>query len=228
MSYIALSDKDKREMLARVGVAAPADLFHCIPEAVRLKKLLDLPPAMAEPELDRHMTGIAAKNTYGGYLSFLGAGVYDHFIPSVVDSLSSRTEFVTPYTPYQPEMSQGTLQSIFEYQSLICQLTGMDVSNASLYDGAMAAAEAVLMIHRLTGRKRVLLAGSLHPQYLETIRTYTHSLGRAAGSSRPSLRPRWGPTSPACWCNPPTSSASSRTSKLAPTRSTPIRDCWWP
>ncbi len=175
MSYIALSDNDKREMLARVGVTSPADLFHCIPEGVRLKKLLDLPPAMSEPELDRHMTGIAAKNAYGGYLSFLGAGVYDHFIPSIVDSLSSRTEFVTPYTPYQPEVSQGSLQSLFEYQSLICQLTGMDVSNASLYDGAMAAAEAVLMINRLTGRKRVLLAAGLHPQYLETIRTYTHA-----------------------------------------------------
>jgi glycine dehydrogenase subunit 1 len=177
MSYIALSDSDKREMLARIGVRAPADLFGCIPEGMRLTRPLDLPPAMAEPELDRHMTAVAAKNTYGGYLSFLGAGVYDHFIPAIVDSLSARTEFVSPYTPYQPEVAQGTLQAIFEYQTLICQLTGLDVSNASLYDGAHAAAEAVLMIHRLTGRSRVLVARSLHPQYRETIRTYVRALG---------------------------------------------------
>lgn len=177
MSYIALSDSDKREMLARVGVREPGELFGCIPEGVRLTKLLNLPPAMPEPELDRHMTAVAAKNTYGDYLSFLGAGVYDHFIPSIVDSLSSRTEFVSPYTPYQPEVAQGTLQAIFEYQTLICQLTGLDVSNASLYDGAHAAAEAVLMIHRLTGRKRVLVARSLHPQYRETILTYTRNVG---------------------------------------------------
>ncbi len=177
MSYIALSDNDKREMLARIGAASSDDLFRCIPEGVRLRRLLDLPPAMAEPELDRHMTAVAAKNTYGQYLSFLGAGVYDHFIPSVVDNLSGRTEFVTPYTPYQPEVSQGTLQVIFEYQTLVCQLAGLDVSNASLYDGAMAAAEAVLMAQRLTGRKRVLVARSLHPQYRETILTYTRNVG---------------------------------------------------
>jgi glycine dehydrogenase subunit 1 len=177
MSYIALSDSDKREMLARVGVREPAELFRCIPEGVRLSQLLNLPPAMPEPELNRHMTAVAAKNTYGDYLSFLGAGVYDHFIPSVVDNLSSRTEFVTPYTPYQPEVAQGTLQAIFEYQTLICQLTGLDVSNASLYDGAHAAAEAVLMIHRLTGRRRILVARSLHPQYRETIMTYTRNVG---------------------------------------------------
>jgi len=177
MSYIALSDDDKREMLARVGVRTPADLFPCIPEEIRLKRPLALPPAMSEPELDRHMSGIAAKNTCSGFLSFLGAGVYDHFIPAVVDNLSSRTEFVTPYTPYQPEVSQGTLQGIFEYQTLVCQLTGMDVANASLYDGAHAAAEAALMIHRLTGRRRILVARSLHPQYRETIRTYTANVG---------------------------------------------------
>jgi glycine dehydrogenase subunit 1 len=177
MSYIALSDKDKQEMLARIGVRAAADLFRCIPEGVRLQRLLDLPPALAEPALDRHMTAVAAKNTYADYESFLGAGVYDHFVPAVVDNLSSRTEFVSPYTPYQPEVAQGTLQAIFEYQTLICQLTGMDVSNASLYDGAMAAAEAVLMAHRQTGRKRILVARSLHPQYRETIRTYTQNVG---------------------------------------------------
>ncbi len=177
MSYIALSDKDKQEMLARIGVKSPGDLFCCIPEGVRLERPLDLPAEMSEPELVRHMEGVAARNTYGRYLSFLGAGVYAHFIPSVVDALSSRGEFVTPYTPYQPEVSQGTLQAIFEYQTLIAQLAGTDIANASLYDGAMAAAEAALMAQRLTGRKKVLVARSLHPQYRETIRTYTRNVG---------------------------------------------------
>ncbi len=177
MSYIALSEKDKREMLARIGIASTEELFACLPPAVRLDRPLNLPAALSEPELVRHMEKLAERNTYGDFNSFLGAGAYAHFIPAVVDSLSSRTEFVSPYTPYQPEVSQGTLQSIFEYQTLICQLTGMDVANASLYDGAMAAAEAVLMAQRVTNRKKVLLARSLHPQYRETIRTYTRNRG---------------------------------------------------
>ncbi len=177
MSYIALSEKDKGEMLARIGIASTGDLFACLPPAVRLDRPLDLPAALSEPELVRHMEKLAERNTYGRFNSFLGAGAYAHFIPSVVDSLSGRTEFVSPYTPYQPEVSQGTLQSIFEYQTLVCQLTGMDVANASLYDGAMAAAEAALMAQRVTNRKTILVARSLHPQYRETIRTYTRNLG---------------------------------------------------
>jgi glycine dehydrogenase subunit 1 len=177
MSYIALSDHDKKEMLARLGAASADDLFCCIPESARLCRDLDLPAAMPEPELLRHMEGIAARTTYGKYRSFLGAGAYHHFIPAVVDALSSRGEFVTPYTPYQPEVSQGTLQVIFEYQTLICQLTGMDIGNASLYDGASAAAEAALMAQRLTNRSRILVARSLHPQYRETIHSLTKNLG---------------------------------------------------
>jgi glycine dehydrogenase subunit 1 len=177
MSYIALSEQDKREMLARIGVASTEELFACLPSAVRLDRPLDLPAAQSEPELVRTMEALADRNTFGGFASFLGAGAYEHFIPVVVDSLSGRTEFVSPYTPYQPEVAQGTLQSIFEYQTLVCQLTGMDVANASLYDGAMAAAEAVLMAARVNGRTKVLLARSLHPQYRETIRTYTRNLG---------------------------------------------------
>ena len=141
MSYISLSDKDKKEMLARIGAASIDDLFCCIPEAVRFKKPLDLPAAQSELELVRTIGAVGGKNTYGGHLSFLGGGAYDHFIPTVVDYLSSRGEFVSPYTPYQPEVSQGTLQLIFEFQTLICQLTGLDIANASLYDGATAAAE---------------------------------------------------------------------------------------
>ncbi len=177
MSYLSLSDKDKQEMLARTGVGSVDELFCCIPEAVRLKRLLHLPPAQSELELVRTVDAIGRKNAGVGLLSFLGGGAYDHFIPTVVDYLSARGEFVSPYTPYQPEVSQGTLQIIFEFQTLICQLTGLDIANASLYDGSTGAAEAVLMAQRVTGRNKVVLAGSLHPQYREVVRTYIKNLG---------------------------------------------------
>jgi glycine dehydrogenase subunit 1 len=179
MSYISLSGRDREEMLARIGVPSVEDLFCCIPEGVRLKRDLRLPAAMSEPELVRHFEQVAGRTTFGKYLSFLGGGSYRHFIPTVVDSLSARGEFLTPYTPYQPELSQGTLQVIFEYQTLVCQLTGTDISNASLYDGASAVAEAVLMAQRLNGRNRVLAGRSLHPQYRETIATFVRNLGLA-------------------------------------------------
>ncbi|MBN1939910.1 MAG: aminomethyl-transferring glycine dehydrogenase subunit GcvPA [Candidatus Aminicenantes bacterium] len=202
MSYIALSGQDQKEMLARVGAASVDDLFCCIPEDSRLRRDLDLPAAMTEPELLRHMETVAGRNTYGRYRSFLGGGAYHHYIPTVVDSLSARTEFVSPYTPYQPEVSQGTLQVIFEYQTLICRLTGMDIANASLYDGASAAAEAALMAQRLTHRGRILVARSLHPQYRETIRTLTKNLalaveevgfGDCGGLKSAELREKMGP-----------------------------------
>jgi len=177
MGYLSLSDKDKKEMLARTGAGSIADLFCCIPEAVRLDRPLDLPAAQSELELVRTIDGIGRKNAYAGQLSFLGGGAYDHFIPTVVDYLSSRGEFVSPYTPYQPEISQGTLQVIFEYQTLICQLTGLDIANASLYDGSTGAAEAVLMAQRITNRDKVVVAASLHPQYRQVVRTYIKNLG---------------------------------------------------
>jgi glycine dehydrogenase subunit 1 len=177
MSYISLSDKDKKEMLARTGAGSIGDLFCCIPEAIRLKRDLSLPAAQSEIELVRTIEAIGRKNDYGAYLSFLGGGAHEHFIPAVVDYLSSRGEFVSPYTPYQPEVSQGTLQTIFEFQTLIGQLTGLDIANASLYEGATAAAEAVLMAHRVTDRNKVILARSLHPQYREVVRTYVKNLG---------------------------------------------------
>jgi len=176
MSYISLSDKDKKEMLDKIGVSSQEELFKSIPEYIRLKQGLRLPAALAEPELVRHFEELGRKNTYSQYLSFLGAGAYSHFIPSVVDYLSSRGEFVSPYTPYQAEVSQGTLQVIFEFQTLVCQLTGLDIANASLYEGATAAAEAVLMAHRLKGTPKVLLAKTLHPQYRQVIRTYVQNL----------------------------------------------------
>src|SRR5512143_65535 len=180
MSYLSLSDKDKAEMLARTGAAKIDDLFCCIPEGVRLKGLLDLPAAQSELELVRTIDALGRKNAGAGLLSFLGGGAYDHFIPTVVDYLSSRGEFVSPYTPYQPEVSQGTLQIIFEFQTLICQLTGLDIANASLYDGSTGAAEAVLMAHRVTSRDKVILAGSLHPQYRQVVGTYIKNLGVTA------------------------------------------------
>ena len=177
MSYLSLSDKDKKEMLAAVGAGSTDDLFCCIPDAVRLKRELKLPAAQSELELVRTIEAIGQKNVYSRHLSFLGGGAYDHFIPTAVDYLSSRGEFVTPYTPYQPEVSQGTLQVVFEFQTLICQLTGLDIANASLYEGATATAEAVLMAQRITTRNKVLLAGTLHPQYREVVRTYIKNLG---------------------------------------------------
>jgi glycine dehydrogenase subunit 1 len=176
MSYISLSDKDKKEMLARAGAASVGELFGCLPKDLRLKRPLAVPPGLSEPELIGLFEEVGRRSTRDRYLSFLGAGAYPHLIPCAVDALSSRGEFVTPYTPYQPEVSQGTLQAIFEYQTLICQLTGLDTSDASLYDGASAAAEAVLMAHRLNDRPRVLVARSLHPQYRQTIRTYCRNL----------------------------------------------------
>jgi glycine dehydrogenase subunit 1 len=177
MSYISLSDKDKKEMLAAIGISSTEELFGCLPKAVRLQRDLDLPGPLAELDLVRKLEEIGRRNSYPRYLSFLGGGAYEHFIPTVVDYLSSRGEFVSPYTPYQPEVNQGTLQVIFEFQTLVCQLTGLDIANASMYEGATGAAEAVLMAHRLTGKPKVFVARTLHPQYREVIRTYIKNLG---------------------------------------------------
>jgi glycine dehydrogenase subunit 1 len=176
MSYFSLSPKDKKEMLTKIGVSSGADLFQCIPDELKVKQKLEVPEALTEPELIRKMEEIAGRNSYHRFLSFLGGGAYSHVIPSVVDYLSSRGEFISPYTPYQPEVSQGTLQIIFEFQTLICQLTGLDIANASLYDGASGAAEAALMAHRLKSKPKILVAKNIHPHYREVIRTYTRNL----------------------------------------------------
>ncbi len=177
MSYLSLSDKDRKEMLAAAGASSPADFFECIPAEVRLDRPLDLPPAASELEVVRRFEALGRKNGAAGLVPFLGGGAYEHFIPTVVDYLASRGEFVSPYTPYQPEVSQGTLQSIFEFQTLVCQLAGLDIANASLYEGATAAAEAVLMAQRVKSRNMVLVPKSLHPQYRRVIRTYIKDLG---------------------------------------------------
>ncbi|MBI3754991.1 MAG: aminomethyl-transferring glycine dehydrogenase subunit GcvPA, partial [Deltaproteobacteria bacterium] len=173
MSYIPHTEKDIQEMLDAVGVASVEELFKPIPDNLRLKKPLNLPASLSEQELHQKLSALGKKNaTVDEYISFLGAGAYHHYIPSVVNHLILRSEFYTAYTPYQPEISQGTLQAIFEYQTLICQLTGMEVANASMYDGASATAEAVLMARRITNRAKVILNAALHPEYREVVKTY--------------------------------------------------------
>jgi glycine dehydrogenase subunit 1 len=177
MRYIPHTAEDVRQMLETVGVDDVEALFEGVPAGVRLNRPLALPAAAAESELLRELGRLAARNaTAASHLSFLGGGAYNHFIPAVVDQLISRSEFYTAYTPYQPEISQGTLQAIFEYQTLICQLTGMDAANASMYDGASACAEGVLMAVRATRRRKVLLSGALHPEYRATVATYCRYL----------------------------------------------------
>jgi glycine dehydrogenase subunit 1 len=177
MSYIPLSKKDIEAMLKRIGLSSLDELFTSIPREIRWEGPLDLPPPLTESELFEYFNDLSRKNIFPEFLSFLGAGAYAHTIPAVVDYLSSRGEFVTPYTPYQPEVSQGTLQIIFEYQTLICQLTGLEVANASLYEGATATAEAVLMAQRLKNKSKVLVARTLHPQYRQVIASYIRNLG---------------------------------------------------
>jgi glycine dehydrogenase subunit 1 len=177
MRYIPHTEEDIRQMLGAVGVGAVEELFAGIPAAVRLQRPLSVPSPASESELLRELSRLAARNaTASSHLSFLGGGAYNHFIPAVVDQLISRSEFYTAYTPYQPEISQGTLQAIFEYQTLICQLTGMDAANASMYDGASACAEAVLMAVRVTRRRKVLQSAALHPEYRSTVATYCRYL----------------------------------------------------
>ena len=178
MRYIPHTAGDVTQMLERIGVATLEDLFVEVPESVRLKRPLDIQEPASETELLREMKALALGNaTPETHKSFLGGGAYHHFIPTVIDHLISRSEFYTAYTPYQPEISQGTLQAVFEFQTLICQLTGMDAANASMYDGASACAEAVLMAMRLTRRKKVLLSKALNPRYRGVVATYCRYLG---------------------------------------------------
>jgi len=178
MPYLYNTPEDQQAMLEAIGATSIDELFDPIPEALKLARPLDLPPAMSEMELDQHFRNLSAKNSHtGNSVCFLGGGCYDHFVPAVVDAIGSRSEFYTSYTPYQAEASQGNLQVVFEYQSMITELTGMDVSNASLYDGASAAAEAVLMAISCTRRHgKVIVPASLHPEYRATIATYLKNL----------------------------------------------------
>src|SRR5882724_11127086 len=165
-------------MLETIGVDSIDELFEQIPVGVRLGRALELEPALSEPELVAHLNELASRNIdTGREVSFLGAGIYDHYVPAVVDAVLARGEFLTAYTPYQPEMSQGVLQAIFEYQTAICELTGMDVSNASGYDGTTVAADACYLARQATGRSKVVLTEALNPQVRQVVKTYAPGFG---------------------------------------------------
>ncbi len=178
MPYIPHSDEDVSRILKTLKVNTVEDALGVFPAGLRIKGGLKLPKGVSEQELSAILAGLSSKNTHSGeYASFLGGGAYNHYIPAAVRALASRSEFYTSYTPYQPEVSQGTLQAIFEYQTLVCQLTALDVANASLYDGGTAVAEAVLMARRITGKNKVILSAALHPEYRETVKTYLNVTG---------------------------------------------------
>src|SRR5215813_2824390 len=172
MRYTPHTPSDKERMLRAIGIDSIEELYHHIPETLRNRAKIDLPEGLTELAVRRRLAELASSNaTASDWSFFLGGGIYYHFVPAAVDAIISRSEFSTSYTPYQPEVSQGTLQALFEYQTLICQLTGMEVSNAGVYDGASAAAEAVLMSRRIqpAGKRRVLVSRALHPQYRQVI-----------------------------------------------------------
>jgi glycine dehydrogenase subunit 1 len=178
VSFLSLTEQDREQMLETIGVDSIDELFEQIPVGVRLGRALELEPALSEPELVVHLTELAASNIdTGREVSFLGAGIYDHYVPAVVDAVLARGEFLTAYTPYQPEMSQGVLQAIFEYQTAICELTGMDVSNASGYDGTTVAADACFIAKHATGRSKVVLAETVNPQVRQVVKTYAPGFG---------------------------------------------------
>src|SRR6516164_9446865 len=178
MRYLPLTDRNRREMLAAIGVDSIDALFADVPGAARLNGLVELPGAMGEIEVERAISRMASRNVAAGAVPFfIGGGAYRHHIPAAVDHLIQRGEFLTSYTPYQPELAQGTLQYLFEFQTQVAMLTGMEVANASLYDGATACAEAVMMANRLTRRRKAVLSGRLHPHYREVCETYARFVG---------------------------------------------------
>ncbi len=178
MSYLALTDADREGMLETIGVSSVEELFADLPDGVRLGRELELPPAMSEQELNAYFEALAAENAHvGAELSFLGAGMYDHYVPAIVDAVLQRGELLTAYTPYQPELSQGVLQAIFEYQTAICELTGMDVSNASGYDGTTVAADACFIAKHATGRSKVVVTEATNPQVRQVVKTYAPGFG---------------------------------------------------
>lgn len=186
MRYLPLTPQDRTDMLAKIGVAAVDDLFANVPKSKLLKGPVNLPHSKGELEVERILGAMAAENISASEVPFfVGAGAYKHHVPASVDHLIQRSEFLTSYTPYQPEIAQGTLQYLFEFQTQVALLTGMEVANASMYDGSTGAAEAVLMAHRVTKRRKAILAGNLHPHYRDTIET----LSRMASDELVSLTP---------------------------------------
>ena len=189
MRYLPLTDEDRRAMLARIGAPSVDSLFRDVPERARLAAPLDLPNHQGEMEVERQIAAMAAKNLGTGRApAFLGAGAYRHHVPAAVDHLIQRGELLTSYTPYQPEVSQGTLQYLFEFQTQVALITEMDVANASMYDGATATAEAVMMANRVTRRGRAVLSGGLHPHYRDVTRTHARFLGFEIATPPPDVR----------------------------------------
>src|SRR5579885_655740 len=176
MSYLSLTDADREAMLAAIGVDSVDELFRDVPVGVRFSRELDLPPALAEADLTRELERLAGRNALPE-VSFLGAGIYDHYVPGVVDAVLQRGEFLTAYTPYQPELSQGVLQAIFEYQTAICELTGLDVANASGYDGTTVAADACFVAKQATGRTKIGVTEATSPQVRQVVKTYATGFG---------------------------------------------------
>ena len=178
MPYISNTDKDRKEMLEAIGVSDFKELLKDIPEEFKAKGNINLPDGISEYEITKEMKRLAGKNlNTADITSYLGAGSYDHYIPSITGFLTSRPEFQTAYTPYQAEVSQGTLQSIYEYQTMICNLTGMDVGNASMYDGASSMAEAAILACRQTRKNKILIASTVNPANIEVVKTFTNSMG---------------------------------------------------
>jgi glycine dehydrogenase subunit 1 len=178
VSQLSLTDRDRQEMLDTIGVSSIDELFADIPEGVRFDRPLDLEPALSEPELAAHVAELAARNVAADEeVCFLGAGIFDHYVPAAVDVVLSRGELLTAYTPYQPELSQGVLQAIFEYQTAICELTGMDVTNASGYDGTTVAADACYLAKHATGRSKVAVCETVNPQVRQVVKTYARGFG---------------------------------------------------
>jgi glycine cleavage system P protein (glycine dehydrogenase) subunit 1 len=176
--FVSLTERDEREMLAEIGVSSVVELFRDVPEAVRFRGELALERALSEQEVVAHLEQLAGRNSHAGVeLSFLGAGMYDHYVPAIVDAVLQRGELLTAYTPYQPELSQGVLQAIFEYQTAICELTGMDVSNASGYDGCTVAADACYVAKHATGRAKVVVTETTSPQVRQVVKTYAPGFG---------------------------------------------------
>src|SRR4051794_1076742 len=177
MDYVQITPKQREEMLKAVGAKSMADLLKQVPDAFRLTEPLNIAPALDELSLKNHLSQLAAQNNpVDEKVCFLGAGAYDHFIPTVVDFLAMKGEFLTAYTPYQAEASQGSLQAFFEFQTMVCQLTGMEVANASLYEGATALAEAAMLALNVTGKRQVLVSRGVHPHYRQVLKTYLSDL----------------------------------------------------
>src|SRR5436309_15981605 len=176
--YTSTTEQDRREMLAKIGADSLEELFDAIPKSVRQSRPLDLPDGMAEQDVFNHLSKLAARNRHAEEeVTCLGAGMYDHYVPAIVDSIIERSEFLTPYTPYQPEISQGGLQVMFEFQTAISELTGLPVSNASLYEGPSSVASAGYLARLENGRAKFVISRGVHPNSRETLRTYSHAFG---------------------------------------------------